>query len=55
LSGRQLFEKYTDLVTSDALFIEEGEEEVSVDWSVFNKELENLDEGDEELDTKGEE
>jgi len=50
LSGRQLFEKYTDLVTSDTQFIEEGEEEVSVDWSVFNKELENLDEGDDEND-----
>jgi len=49
LTGRQLFERSPDLALSDASFVEQGDgESVSVDWSIFSKELENADIGDED-------
>ena len=44
--GRQLFERDSSLAISDATFFEEGD--VTVDVALFERELENLDIGDEE-------
>eukprot|EP01114_Cavostelium_apophysatum_P023211 TRINITY_DN8676_c0_g1_i1.p1 TRINITY_DN8676_c0_g1~~TRINITY_DN8676_c0_g1_i1.p1 ORF type:complete len:229 (+),score=59.20 TRINITY_DN8676_c0_g1_i1:114-800(+) len=44
MTGRALFEKYSELVMSDAKFAEqegEGGEAVSIDWNVFSHELED--------------
>lgn len=42
ISGRQLFERNSDLASSDAAFAEEGEAEINIDWNVFRKELDAL-------------
>ncbi|KAH7937311.1 hypothetical protein HPB49_010482 [Dermacentor silvarum] len=42
LTGRELFEKDTNLIDSDLQFMQEGEEDVKVDESLF-QELEDLD------------
>jgi hypothetical protein len=37
-----MFESNAALIQSDSAFAEEGETEVDIDWSVFNKELEDI-------------
>lgn len=48
LTGRELFEKDQSLVDSDLQFLQEGEEEVKVDESLF-QELDDLELQDEEI------
>jgi len=42
ITGKQMFESNTSLVTSDVSFAEEGESDVNIDWSLFKQELDNL-------------
>jgi len=44
-TGRQLFESSVELASSDTSFVDEegGGEAVEIDWSVFSKEMEDID------------